>query len=128
MSKRSAKKGKRPNLPQSTLERARRQAAGEDIANEAEAVGEDTSQTDEIAQARAEQQRSIRERKRVQNKQTDAGETGHDYMREMLKNPVKEITEEDMRAEYGHVVVDLRNMALLAAALLVLLVFLAQVF
>jgi hypothetical protein len=133
MSKRKAKKRARPNLPQSTLDRARRQVDGEDVNVPAEETTQETADAsvDELTQARLEQQKRIRERKRVQNKQSEvarsSGELDQEYISDMLANPVKVVTEEQMHEEYGHVVVDLRNMGLLAGALLVLLVILAQV-
>ena len=47
-------------------------------------------------------------------------------MEEMLANPTKFVTEEELRGEYNYVLLDLRNMGMLAAALMVLLVGLAQ--
>jgi len=44
----------------------------------------------------------------------------------LLANPTKVVTEAELRKEYGHVVVDLRNMFGLALVLMVLLVLLAQ--
>ncbi len=44
----------------------------------------------------------------------------------MLANPSVEVTEEQLREEYSFVLSDLRNMGILAAALFVVLVLLAQ--
>lgn len=46
---------------------------------------------------------------------------------QLLANPTKEVSEEQLRQEYSYVQADLRNMGLLAAGLVVLLVVLAQV-
>lgn len=45
----------------------------------------------------------------------------------LLENPTKTVTPEALRAEYGHVIADLRSMFLLAGGLVVVLVVLAIV-
>ncbi|MDK3158968.1 hypothetical protein QPK87_20660 [Kamptonema cortianum] len=45
----------------------------------------------------------------------------------LLEHPTKTVTEEELHQAYGHVVRDLRNMAVLAAALVVFLIVLATV-
>jgi hypothetical protein len=47
-------------------------------------------------------------------------------IRDLLENPTKTVSESQLREDYQHVLVDLRNMGVLAAALMVLLVILAQ--
>jgi hypothetical protein len=49
------------------------------------------------------------------------------YIRERLANPTLTVTEEEMRQQYGYVIKDLRSMGLLAAALVVALIILAQI-
>lgn len=44
---------------------------------------------------------------------------------QILAHPTKEVSEEELRKEYGYVVADLRSMGVLAASLMVLLVVLA---
>lgn len=51
----------------------------------------------------------------------------HIKVREMLANPTKEVSAEDLQREYGHVLDDIRNMLLLAAGLLVLMVILGNI-
>lgn len=143
MSKRRSKKNKSPNLPESTLARARRQVSNE--TNEEPEVNEDVEATladdeasdaeklaaAELALARMEQQKRIRERKRVQNKQNaetrTQGTLDQDYIQERLMNPTKEVSEAELRENYGFVLTDLRNMLGLAVGLMVFLVILAQV-
>jgi hypothetical protein len=48
-----------------------------------------------------------------------------EMINELLANPTKVVTEEDLRRDYSYVIADLRNMALLSVALVVLLVALA---
>ena len=52
----------------------------------------------------------------------DAGTLDGEYVAERLANPTKIVTEDDLRADYGFVIKDLRNMGILAAALFVALV------
>jgi hypothetical protein len=54
-----------------------------------------------------------------------APELPQELVNEMLLNPTKVVTEEQLRGEYGYVLADIRSMALLAAGLVVLLVVLA---
>lgn len=51
-----------------------------------------------------------------------AGTLDGDYVAELLANPTKVVTEEDLRADYGFVIKDLRNMGILAALLFIALV------
>ena len=44
----------------------------------------------------------------------------------MLANPTKFVTEDELRGQYNYVLADLRNMGILAAALLVALIVIAQ--
>ncbi|MDX1995980.1 MAG: hypothetical protein SF029_26600 [bacterium] len=58
------------------------------------------------------------------NKKSD-GMTS-ERVQQLLANPTKFVSEDDLRKEYGHVVTDIRNMGVLTGVLLVLLVVLAQ--
>lgn len=51
----------------------------------------------------------------------------HAKVREMLANPTKQVTAEDLKREYSHVLDDIRNMLLLSAGLLVFMVILGNV-
>jgi hypothetical protein len=55
------------------------------------------------------------------------GELAQEVVKEMLLNPTKFPTTDDMRRDYTHVVRDLRSMFLLSGVLIVLLVILATV-
>lgn len=57
----------------------------------------------------------------------DAGKLDGDYVAELLANPTKIVSDDDLRAEYGFVIKDLRNMGLLAAALFIALVIVSLV-
>ncbi len=52
----------------------------------------------------------------------DAGNLDGEYVAELLANPTKIVTEDDLRADYGFVIKDLRNMGILAAILFIGLV------
>lgn len=129
MTKRRRKKNK-PNIPQATLERAREQAGvtsdEEDVVEEQpEAVAVAISKPTNDAPAKPRRRRS-----RVSPAQLDKakqkGDINQNMMIELLVNPTIEVTEEQLHQEYSYVLKDLRNMGLLAAALLVLLIGLAQ--
>jgi hypothetical protein len=55
------------------------------------------------------------------------GETDQDKIKYLLENPTKIVSEAELRQEYFHVLIDLRNMGLLAAVLIAILVILAQI-
>lgn len=121
MSKR--RKGKKPNLPQSTLERARQQAGVEDDAasqNEEDSANEESASIVERAARRRKLSPVQIERSRQR------GELEGDVIRQILENPTDFVSEEQLREEYQHVLVDLRNMGILAAVLMIILVMLAQ--
>ncbi len=50
-----------------------------------------------------------------------------DVVADILAHPTKIVTEDELRAQYGFVIADLRNMGLLALGLMVALVVLAQI-
>lgn len=55
-----------------------------------------------------------------------SGELDNEQIAHLLANPTKVVSEEQLHEEYGYVLRDLRNMAVLAVALMVVLVLLAQ--
>lgn len=143
MSKRRRNK-KKPNLPQATLDRARREAGLEpaepqveeaapepEVADDPKADVEESQPEPAAAKASTSStgSRSTR-RRRVNSVQLDRnrkkGELDAETVAEMLANPTVEVTEEELGKDYRHVLLDLRNMGVLAAVLMVLLVGLAQ--
>jgi hypothetical protein len=128
MSKRRRKK--KPNLPEATLRRARRQAGADDTEDKQNETPDD-SESSSDSQTRSEKsvERAARRRRLspVQlERSRQRGELEVDVIEDMLANPTDVVTEEQLREEYGHVLVDLRNMGILAAILMVVLVGLAQ--
>jgi len=120
---------KKPNLPQSTLERARRQAEGEDVP-----VEETTSKAEEAPKEAAPDKTKSAEssprRRKVSPVQLERsrqrGELSNEMIEELLHNPTVEVSQQELGSEYRHVLVDLRNMGALAAVLFVVLVLMAQ--
>jgi hypothetical protein len=126
----SKRQNKKSNLPNDVLARARKQAGIEEPAPAPQAddsppapVNDDKGNGSNLNE-RAARRRKLspvqleRSRKR--------GEVDADLIRELLENPTTFVTEAQLRKEYQHVLYDLRNMGLLAAGLMVLLVILAQ--
>jgi len=148
MSKRKTREGA-PNLPQETLERARRQAAVDrgELPSEPEQVAAPVpapvapkpaaavtanpyrtvpaSQRRAVATARSSDRR-VRGAQ-VAGARTRQTELDADTISELLDNPTVFVSEQQLKTEYGFVVADLRNMFTLAAGLMVLLVVLATV-
>ncbi len=120
---------KKPNISQAVLEQARQTAAGEGAgASETEATAQETAAADVGASAAAaeaprRQRRRRRDLQAVQlERRKDEGALDAEYVADLLANPTKEVSEEELRADYGFVIKDLRNMGILAAGLFVALV------
>ena len=120
---------KKPNISKAVLEQARQTAAGDEAgASETEATAQETAAADIAASAvAAETPRRQRRRRRdlqaVQlERRKDEGALDAEYVADLLANPTKEVSEEELRADYGFVIKDLRNMGILAAGLFVALV------
>ncbi|MBL8131292.1 MAG: hypothetical protein JNL42_05505 [Anaerolineae bacterium] len=62
-----------------------------------------------------------------QSQKKKAAEVEQALIVQLLHNPTKQVPVEALRAQYGYVVVDIRNMAVLAAGLFALLIVLALV-
>jgi hypothetical protein len=132
MSKRRNRKNTQ-NVQQDILERARQQIALEQAGSGTAA--EDTLEDKEViavqpTSAPAQPPRSRPRRRegiqpaRLGQKQVDLNDP--QTVQKMLANPTKVVTEEQLRQEYGYVLADLRSMGLLAAALVVALIMMAQ--
>jgi hypothetical protein len=123
------RRSKKPNLPQSTLERARRQAGGEETPDAVEESPSEDAPEEEPAKSSSPAESSSRRRKvsPVQlERSRQRGELTHEMIEDILHNPTIEVPQEQLREDYQHVLLDLRNMGVLAAALFVVLVLLAQ--
>lgn len=137
-----AKKNSKPNLPQDVVERARQQAAeGKPSTAKPSAAKSSTtaSRSDERAKRRqsGSSSSSAASRRRVTDeplqfskdkRRRPVDERDTAYIAERLANPTVIVTEDQLRAEYGHVLRDIRSMFLLAMGLFAALIILAQVF
>ena len=137
MAKRSKRRSqKTPNLPQSAIDRARRQIEGESEEDEGAAPEQQVIEDDtpaarndalDLSAVRRDRRRERARSEPIQySRRNKKVELTSAEVAEMLANPTKFVTEEELRAEYHHVIADLRSMGLLAAALMVALVVLAQ--
>ena len=146
MSKRK-NRGSAPNLPQETLERARRQAAIERGEIEAAPESEPAPvlpvdekpraskpivgpKTVSAAQRRAEREvRTGRSKDGVRrvSASNKRSELDAETVSELLDNPTIHVSEEELRHDYGYVIADMRSMFTLAVGLIVALVVLAQI-
>lgn len=133
MSKRKNRKNQRPNLPKATLERARQQL-NEGVEEEQEEVVEAAPSRRSAARAEsapAPSPRAAGGRKgRLTPQQIERAKQRDELDAETiaytLAHPYKEVSDEELATEYRHVLLDLRNMGILAAVLIVMLVVLAQ--
>ncbi|MEM9954777.1 MAG: hypothetical protein AAF846_24440 [Chloroflexota bacterium] len=128
MAKRRRKSNK-PNLPADVLARARKNAGIEDTPEAEVAETETTSSSDnsnDDSSSVAERAARRRKLSTVQlERNRKRGELTNEMIAEVLVNPTREVTEAELREDYKHVLVDLRNMGVLAAILVVVLVGLA---
>lgn len=139
----SKRRERKPNLPQDTLNRARQQLAGdliEQTEKTVESVPETTSEPPPSAKAappspprRAESSRERTSRRRAPGTSSTPGSSRKDktsdpaYVRNLLANPTKIVTEDQLRQEYSYVLADLRSMGILAGILFVALIVVAQI-
>ena len=124
---------KKPNISTAVLEQARQTATGEEpAASDADATAQETAPASVVAgPVTTEAPRRQRRRRDLQavhlERRKDEGTLDAEYVSDLLANPTKEVTEEELRADYGFVIKDLRNMGILAAALFVALVIISLV-
>ncbi len=110
---------KKPNISKAVLEQARQgevdQGTLPTTATPASAPAAAATPGGAPRRRRALQAAQLERRK-------DEGALDGEYVAQLLANPTKVVTEADLRADYGFVIKDLRNMGLLAAALFVALI------
>ena len=115
---------RKPNISQTVLEQAR-----QGIVDEGNAAPARESSTPTPAAAAPKQ--PPRRRRALQaaqlERRKDEGALDADYVAELLANPTKVVTEDDLRADYGFVIKDLRNMGILAAGLFIALIIVSLV-
>ncbi len=134
MAKRRRKSNK-PNLPTDVLARARKNAGIEDeieTNNDAdndpvEAVASAVAADEDSASV---SQRAARRRGLPQaqiERSRKRGELSNEMISDLLHHPTRVVTEEELHKDYQHVLVDLRNMGILAAILIVVMMGLASI-
>jgi hypothetical protein len=124
------KRNKQPNLPEATLERAREQAglpAETDAAEEVEEVETTAAAAPVREKPKSPVSRTGRRVSAAKLEQSrKRGDMDQEMVEYMLEHPTKVVTEGELRAEYGHVLYDLRNMFLLAGVLIAVMIVIAQ--
>lgn len=112
---------RKPNISQAALDQAREGVAQQGGTSESRA--RQSAPAAEAAPAAAPKPRRRRALQAAQlERRKDEGALDAEYVAERLANPTKVVTAEDLRADYGFVIKDLRNMGLLAAALFIALI------
>ena len=129
MSKRK-NRNQSPNIPQSTLERARQQLGGD--AEQVAAVEPTVEKAAAVVEKAEVAARPVVERRAVRPARPAGSparaakhkEDKHDmaYIRARLANPTRVVTEDQLKQEYGYVIKDLRWMGGLAAIMVIALV------
>ncbi|MCY3832889.1 MAG: hypothetical protein OXG85_07715 [Chloroflexi bacterium] len=118
---------RKPNISQAVLEQARQGAIdgsspADDRAPEASApAAVPAAAPKPLPRRRRALQAAQLERRK------DEGTLDGEYVAELLANPTKVVSEDDLRADYGFVIRDLRNMGILAAALFIALIIVSLV-
>lgn len=122
------RKGNKPNLPDNVLARARKNAGIEDTP-ETEASDDNGSDVSEaVEEVASVGQRAARRRGLPQaqiERSRKRGELSNEMISDVLHNPTRIVTEEELHNDYKHVLVDLRNMGILAVILIVVMMGLA---
>ena len=135
MSKRK-NRNQSPNIPQSTLDRARQQLGQteEPVAVAPEAKVEKAVPVVEkaapvVAARPAAERRPRPARTGTSTPRTSRKEEKHDmaYIRQRLANPTRIVTEADLKAEYSYVITDLRTMGILATILVIALIVIEKI-
>jgi hypothetical protein len=125
-----------PNLPQATLDRARQQLGvtppqAEETELVEETVEAETEVTSEVVLAAAPSAvvRPRTTRRRTEPVQAKGGRKENydmDVIKNRLEHPTRMVTESELRQDYSYVIKDLRSMGVLAAALIVAMIVIAQ--
>ena len=120
---------RKPNISRTVLEQARQGVIDEGSADAAP-VGESSAPAPATPTAAA-PKLPPRRRRALQaaqlERRKDEGALEAEYIAELLANPTKVVTEDDLRADYGFVIKDLRNMGILAAGLFIALIIVSLV-
>jgi hypothetical protein len=121
-----------PNITPETLERAPQQAAAAPAAPATADATTDSAPPPVVKPTTSSRAAALNARRGSMNAASTAdrrrkGTLSTAEVVDILEHPTKEVSEDEMRAQYSYVLADLRSMGILAAALLLMLVVLAQV-
>ena len=117
---------KKPNISNAVLEQARQGTAEQGGATESRE--QEAAPAKSAAPAAAPKPRRRRALQAAQlERRKDEGALDAEFVAERLANPTKVVSEEDLRADYGFVIKDLRNMGILAAVLFIALIIVSLV-
>jgi hypothetical protein len=134
MSKRK-NRNQSPNIPQSTLERARQQLGQTEEPVAPEVKVEQAARVVEKAEPVVVARPAVERRPRPARTGTSTARSSsrkdekHDmaYIRQRLANPTRIVTEADLKAEYSYVITDLRTMGILATILVIALIVIEKI-
>lgn len=125
------KKNTTPNIPKQTLERVEQlESDDDDIVTEDTGTDMDADSVslEEAAKVQKEAERHAERAKRKvlrRKVKTAGGEKKHELsstdVAELLANPTREVSEDELRTQYSYVLKDLRSMGILAVVLLIVL-------
>ncbi len=114
---------KKPNLSKAVLDQARQGVLDQGASDAAE---ETSAAAPAKTASPSPTTRAPRRRRALQATQLERrkgeGALDAEYVAELLANPTKVVTEDDLRADYGFVIRDLRNMGILAGLLFAALI------
>jgi len=136
----SKKRSSSPNVPQAALERARQELGGDKAVKPAEPAEENPAKAQKtpLTPYVAASPKEVSARVRVRSSASRRSETAQprssrskdqpdaEIIKNRLLHPTRVVTEDQFRQEYGYVIHDLRTVAIIAAAMIVLMVVLAQ--
>ena len=118
---------RKPNISQTVLEQARQGVVDQGSADAAP-TRESSAPAPAAGAVPAQPPRRRRALQAAQlERRKDEGALDAEYVAELLANPTKLVTEDDLRADYGFVIKDLRNMGILAAGLFIALIIVSLV-
>lgn len=117
-----------PNLPADALARAREQIAQDSGDSPAPAAAPAPApRAAAPAPAPRVRKAALQPARSSGNRDKDSDRMDTNYIRSRLEHPTRIVTEGELRSQYGYVISDLRQMAVLSVGLIVLLLILGRV-
>ena len=111
---------RKPNIPNALLEQARQGDLGQGRPKATQDRQTEAAEAPATAAAKPRRRRALQAAQLERRK--GEGALDAEFVAERLANPTKVVTAEDLRADYGFVIKDLRNMGILAALLFIALI------